>query len=249
MGWLDDGAKNLPINDLYRDLVQPAAREVGEALGNAVKVGRFLLAPIDYLAAHHGRWQRYLERVGNKVPDEKERIEAHPQIVGPTLERLRYVDEQGILAEMFVNLLARAMDRQRVAEAHPAFPVLVSQLSPDEAMILFRLKQGELQLHYSIPLNEDRSMFLPGTCILNEFPVDELAFPGNFETYLNHLQSLDLLMFVSKEAQEPIREDGRQVGVIARHIVRVSKFGRLFAQACVPDELKPEWKAEASKDG
>jgi len=59
MSWLDDVGKVIPIAELYRDFAQPATREVGEALGNAAKVARFALAPIDYLAAQHQRWKRY----------------------------------------------------------------------------------------------------------------------------------------------------------------------------------------------
>lgn len=246
MGWVDDVAKNLPINDLYRDLAQPSAQQVGQALGNVVKVARLLLAPIDLLAAHEGRWQRHLERIARKVPEER-RIEAHPQIVGPTLERLRYVDEQDLLAEMFINLLARAMDRERVSEAHPAFTTIIGQLSPDEALVLLYLKQRDFRLHHSVPFNADTKMFLPGTCILNEFPIAELAFPQNYEIYLDHLNSLNLLVFVTKEPQEHVfeGEPPRQVGNIIKRHVRLSGFGKLLAKACVPDEMKPEWKPPA----
>lgn len=85
MSWPDDLGKNLPIKDLYDDLVKPAAREVGTALGNVAKVARFVLAPIDYLAAQHERWNRYLERVAQKVPEEMW-IKAHPQLAGLALE-------------------------------------------------------------------------------------------------------------------------------------------------------------------
>src|SRR5690349_10372579 len=48
MSWLDDVGKVIPIAELYRDLAQPTTQEIGEALGNAAKVARFALAPIDY---------------------------------------------------------------------------------------------------------------------------------------------------------------------------------------------------------
>ncbi len=87
------------------------------------------------------RFERYLERIAAKVPEDR-RIEAHPQIAGSVFAGLEYVEETGINAELFLNLLARAIDRERVSEAHSAFAqIIICQLSPDEAMILFRLKK------------------------------------------------------------------------------------------------------------
>src|SRR5690606_5308033 len=85
----------VPIAEVYRDVAQPAAREVGEALENAAKVARFALAPVDYLAAQHLRWKRYLERVAEKVPEDR-RVEAHPQLAGPVFAGLQYVEETSI---------------------------------------------------------------------------------------------------------------------------------------------------------
>src|SRR5262245_2078230 len=108
MSWLDDVGKAIPIGEIYRDLAQPATREVGEALGNAAKVARFALAPVDYLATQYLRWKRFLERLAEKVPEER-RIEAHPQLAGPAFAGLQYVEETSINAELFLNLLARAI--------------------------------------------------------------------------------------------------------------------------------------------
>ena len=241
MGLPDDVGRNLPINDLYRDVAQPAAREVGEVLGNVAMAARFLVAPIEYLAAQQGRWQRYLSRVVEKVPEER-RIEGHPQLVGPALEKLRYVDETNIIAELFVNLLARSIDRERVSEAHPAFATIIGQLSSDEALVLYHLKQSEFRLEHFLSLKADKNLFLPGTCTVNEFPTERLAFPNVFETYLDHLYSLNLIQFVEKQAQEPTFEEGtrKQTGVIIRRFIRLSKFGQLFATACVPDQFPME---------
>lgn len=51
-------------------------------------------------------------------------------------ERLRFQEESSILTEMYINLLARATDRDRAGEAHPAFLLIISQLAPDEVLLL-----------------------------------------------------------------------------------------------------------------
>jgi len=243
MTWLKE-----VLPKLYRDLAQPATREVGEALGNAVKVARFALAPIDYLAAQHQRWERFLERLAKKVPEER-RIEAHPQIAGPVFAGLQYVEETGINAELFINLLARAIDRERVSEAHPAFAQIISQLSPDEALILFRLKQQPYVFRQHAVYHPDSNTFEPRTTTDNEFPLHELVFPENFGLYMDHLHSLNLAGIWQEGNQEPIMEGtpSRQTGVNIRSLIMVESFGKMFAQACVPDELNPQW-IEGAKD-
>jgi hypothetical protein len=243
MTWIE---KVLP--KVYRDLAQPATREMGEALGNAVKVARFVLAPIDYLAAQHQRWERYLQRLAEKVPEER-RIEVHPQIAGPVFAGLEYVEETGINAELFLNLLARAIDRERVSEAHPAFAQIISQLSPDEALILFRLKQRPYVFQQHSVLRQDSNTFEPRTTTYNEFPLHELVFPGNFGMYMDHLHSLNLAGTWQDGNQQPVMEGtpSRQTGVNIKSLITLVSFGRMFAQACVPDDLNPLW-VEGAKD-
>jgi hypothetical protein len=113
MGWLEEIAKALPIKEIYQDAAQPAVKQVGQALEKTIKTARFVLAPVEYIAAQHVRWERYLERISEKVPEEN-LIEADPQIAGPVFENLRYAKENSLIAEMFLNLLARAIDKERV---------------------------------------------------------------------------------------------------------------------------------------
>jgi len=242
MSWLDDVGKAVPIAELYRDLAQPTTREVGEAVGNAAKVARFVLAPIDYLAAQHQRWKRYLERVADKVPEER-RIEVHPQLAGPVFAGLQYVEETGINAELFLNLLARAVDRERVSEAHPAFAQIISQLSTDEALILFRLKKRTYAFHQHSVYCPNSNTFEGRTTAHNEFPVSELVFPENFGLYMDHLHSLNLAGIWQDGNQAPIMEGTppRQTAVSIKSLISLESFGRMFAQACVPDDMNPQW--------
>src|SRR5262249_17023014 len=57
-------------------------------------------------------------------------------IAGQVLLQLPFCAEQDQLREMYANLLASAMQKDRVAEVHPAYVQIIQQLSPDEALIL-----------------------------------------------------------------------------------------------------------------
>lgn len=234
----DDIAKLLPINDIYKDIAQPTARQVGGALESTAKVARLLLAPIEYLAAYGERWQRYLERVAQLVPEDR-RIEAHSQIVGPVLEGLRYVDEKNVIAELFVNLLARAIDSERVSEAHPAFASIISQISADEAQIIYRLHQRSFTRRTYSAYDAQTNTFSGEQLLSDEFPTEELIFPQNYLIYIDHLHSLNIAGMWQQGNQEPVCEGDpiQQVGVNINSRAQLTTFGEMFACACVPSEL------------
>ena len=102
------------------------------------------------MALRHGvigsdRWQRYLKRIADKVPEQR-LVEDHPQLAGTVMESLRYVPEESFTAEMFLNLLARAIDKERVSEAHPAFAYIISPVKPRRGSDSFSSKKEKLYL-------------------------------------------------------------------------------------------------------
>ncbi|MFH2046714.1 MAG: Abi-alpha family protein [Pseudomonadota bacterium] len=236
MGWLEDIAKRLPVEKAYFDALQPAFREIGDVARNTIKASRFILAPIDYLAAQQDRYQSFLKKVNERVPEER-MIPAHPQISGPVIEGLRYIEKDSILAELFINLLARAIDKERVNEAHPAFANIISQLSPDEAFIIFNLNKKDFKLKQHSKFFPETHTFGPRKTIANEFPVAELVYPDNFFLYMDHLHSLNMAGVWQHGNQESIMDGNIQTGVHINNITQLTIFGKLFAKACMPNKL------------
>lgn len=234
----EDIGKLLPINEIYKDVAQPAARQVGGALESTAKVARLLLAPIEYLATYGERWQRYLERVSQIVPEDR-RIEAQSQVVGPVLEGLRYVNEEDAIAELFVNLLARSIDSERVSEAHPAFASIISQINTDEAQIVYRLHHHSFVRRTYSPYNAQTNIFSGRQLLSDEFPTEKLIFPQNYLTYIDHLHSLNIAGMWQKGNQETVydNESEQQIGVNINSEARLTPFGKMFARACIPDKL------------
>jgi len=224
--------KAIPVEKVYDHLLGPAFREIGDVAKNGVKAARFLLAPIDYLAAQQDRWQRLLKRISDKVPEEN-LIEAHPQISGPAIEGLRYLEENNVLTEMFVNLLARSIDKERVNEAHPAFAKIISQMSPDEAQILKALKQKHFNLVQTAQFDRTTNTFSAQKTESNTFPLDILWHPENFLIYMDHLHSLNIAGIWQKGNQEAIHVGNIQTAVRIRNEICLTQFGQLFAKACV----------------
>jgi hypothetical protein len=238
MGWEEELAKKVPVEQAYDDVASPAAKQVGSALESTVKAARWLLAPIDYLAAQNDRYQKYLERISEKVPEEN-LIEGHPQIVGPALDGLKYIHPDSIISELFLNLLARAIDKERVNEAHPAFTHIINQLSPDEAVVIFHLSKRSYEYLTFAKFQTETNTFSPREVVSNKFPIENLVSPENYSFYIDHLHSLNLAGIWQQGNPDPTFDEHskKQNGVKINSIAQLTPFGQLFAQACMPMDI------------
>ncbi len=239
MAWEDELAKKVPIEAAYNDVASPVAKQVGSALESTAKATRWLIAPIDYLAAQNDRYQNYLQRISEKVP-EKNLIEGHPQIVGPALDGLKYLPQEDIITELFINLLSRAIDKERVSEAHPAFTQIINQLSPDEAVVIYYLSKQSYKYLTFAAFNKESNTFSPREIRNNQFPVEYLANPGSYSFYMDHLYSLNLAGIWQQGNQTPIidTETEKQIGVEINSLAQLTPFGQLFSKACIPEDIQ-----------
>jgi hypothetical protein len=140
---LDEAAKVFTVvagtGNMYQDSMQPVAKQIGRSLETVGGVINMALGPValmvqGYELIHEKLKRKLEEKLGETAKDQI--IEPPLPIVGPLLEKYRFVHDQPELAELFENLLATAMDERTVRRAHPAFVHIVSQLSPDEAKLL-----------------------------------------------------------------------------------------------------------------
>ena len=207
----------VPVDKIYEDAMRPAVQQLGKALENVAKVSRFLLAPIDFLAAQHDKWERYLKKVSDKVEDVN-LVEGQPQLIVPILEGLSLTSEGSLLSELFTNLLAKSIDKTQQSLAHPSFPNLIRQLSHDEAVIIYYLKKGTL-VAYSTP---DDKIIEHGIGVKVNYVRSHqvLQFSAHLTMYREHLICLNICV------------DHGNGGFW------LSSFGELFAKACVPDEFQ-----------
>jgi len=219
-------AKQLPVDKAYDDVAHGALTEAGEALTDTVKVARLFLAPVQYIAAWQDRFARYCKRIADKVPEAR-RIEAAPMIAGPVLEALRFADEQALATELMLDLLASAMDSERVQHVHPAFAGLAVQLSSDEALILFYLKKNAYVrvATEETPIVHHRKFEGPRIVSEEPFPRESLAFPQHFHVYMSHLESLALVHYTRYPAEVHGSTN------TYKEIATTTHFGRMFVNA------------------
>ena len=126
------------VPDVYKDAVQPAAQASGHALGTLMNVFNLLLAPLERAQIRSqdktDRLRQKLAEGFEEIPPER-RVEPPLEVVGPALEKLKYVTDKE-LQDMFVGLLLSSMDSDRQAATHPAFVRVIDELSPFDAWML-----------------------------------------------------------------------------------------------------------------
>jgi hypothetical protein len=225
-------AKQLPIKDAYTDAIKPAAKQLGQLGEDILKALRLALFPVTFAAGLQDRYERFVKKAVSRVP-ESNRVSPAPQIVGPVLEGVRYEPEGTQIDEMFSELLSTSMDCERLNDAHPSFPMIIKQLSSDEAKILNSMFASGEQPGL-VQIFQLRSGLAITSTERNDLPVAGLIFPGNISMYTDRLQRLGLIQFHTERPMEPIFVGGVQTGGRNFLICKFTEIGESFMRACSP---------------
>jgi hypothetical protein len=248
--------KAIPI---YQDALQPAAKEIGKALGTVAKSVNVALAPVSALIWGYDRIKDFVD---NKVTEKLENtpeeniITPPPHIAGPALESLKYAGSVEELQELYANLLASAMDSETTKNAHPCFVEVIKQLSSDEAKLLVCfIHTPEIPAINIKNQREDdsggRDHYRNFTNVGEAFGVQELSLLPN---YWDNLKRLGLVkipdiykllgdgIYKDLEEHKTVIEmkllldslDGRKCKIVYTSI-SLTDLGRQFVDTCVKD--------------
>lgn len=135
--------------------VKEAAGNLGKTAVTLTKTINNVLVPLaainfafdkarDYFS---GKFQQDIATKAAAIPPEHI-VEPKASVAGPTLQGLAFTHEEPNLKEMYLNLLATAMDDRVASVAHPAFVEIIKQLDSEDA----RLVRGALQSPIAIPI-------------------------------------------------------------------------------------------------
>ncbi|MDD4652869.1 MAG: Abi-alpha family protein [Methanothrix sp.] len=225
----------------YDDILSKPAKQAGELLEDSVQALRLALFPVQVAASLQEKFERMWLRAINAVPTER-RISLQPQtipsllqMVGPIYERVKYMDENSVLYELFEELLARSIDNKRNPEAQPSFIHIISQLSRDEAIILLELRNNDFDLNISFGIEHETSRIIDKKIEFCNFPSEKLYFPEIIEMYFDHMDKLGLIG--QPKIEEKLIRDGslHHIGIKRCFKIHLSDFGDFFVNACVPE--------------
>ena len=226
------------VKKIYEDGASIPLQETSKAVTDLIKAARLFTAPIQLLAAYQDRLSKYFDKVRGTVKEENQ-IEAPSSISGPIIERLKYLEDENYLTDLYLNLLSRAIDKERIQEAHPAFYHIIDQLSADEAMILYIIKQEPIYYDYTMDMFvDDNNLYRFRNTIVKRdtTPKEKIAFNEHFNMYIRHMESLNLIFWRKTNENSINDEKGNQLGTDIRTQIELTEFGHLFVKACIPDK-------------
>lgn len=91
------------------------------------------------------KFQQDISAKTSSIPPEQI-VEPKASIAGPALQGLAFTHEEPNLKEMYLSLLAKAMDGRVAGEAHPAFVEVIRQLSSEDAQLLRNVLQSTVAI-------------------------------------------------------------------------------------------------------
>lgn len=123
--------------------VKQAASNLGKTavtLTNTINTCLLPLAAVNFAvdkarAYFNGAFHEDLSKKASAIPLDQ-LVEPKASIAGPALQALAFSHEEVNLKEMYLNLLANAMDGRVKDSVHPSFVEIIKQISAEEARLL-----------------------------------------------------------------------------------------------------------------
>ena len=125
--------------DLVKDVAKPVCKDVGGILSTFTGFFKnVVLYPLKCLNSKFEQkaiaFERKMQEKYNNIP-ENDRVEPPVNIVGPTLESLKYNIDEDYMQELFANLLTSSMDRKTKNLVHPKYVQVISAMNEIDAKV------------------------------------------------------------------------------------------------------------------
>jgi len=246
--------KAVPV---YEDAIQPAAKQIGKSLETITKTVNIALAPFKVLV---WGYEKIGEFISTKVSDKlknvpEENIITPPlHVAGPAIEALRYAGHDPNLRELYANLLASAMDKETIHEAHPSFVEIIKNLSSDEAILIqaFCIQEDYPLLDVQARKEKEFKFIIPNYSHFHK--IVKVQRDDLITTYLENFCRLGILEIVRDrvypspiiheqlesdneldQVKSEIEETGYTV-VFKRKVIILTEFGKLFVKSVVKEK-------------
>lgn len=215
------------VIQIYKDGLSNSTKEVGLLLTDIIKTIRLFAAPFQLTANLQDRLTKYLKDVSLRVPKNKQ-ISPDSVFAGQILQKLTFIDDSHYLKDYYLNLLEKSINKDLVNLAHPAFPLIIQQLSPDEIKILEFVKDNVIVAEYSYERAADH-LIRNEDLIYSNFTDEFLNFPQHRGMYIDHLQLLNLIRIKSVSKDTFDKHSGK---FTRKNHIQQLEFGRMFLKAC-----------------
>ncbi len=129
--------------EIVKNIAEPASKEVGGILGTFTGFfNNVVLYPLKCLNMTFEQkaiqFERKVQEKYNNIP-EQNRVECPVNILGPTLEGLKYNIDEEYMQELFANLLSASMDKCKQSSVHPKYVKIISEMNEIDARVFYYL--------------------------------------------------------------------------------------------------------------
>jgi len=241
--------------------VKEAASNLGQTAVTLTKTINNVLVPLAAInfafdkarIYFSGKFQQEIAEKAEAIPAEHI-VEPKASIAGPTLQGLAFTHEEPNLKEMYLNLLATAMDGRAANLAHPAFVEIIKQLDSEDARLIREALQSPIalpivQIHRKLKGGTVYNLLVQHLLDLTDSttgePVEDPQLPAMVDnwirlglievTYDKHLADLTKYLWVDlrpeylRLSQNP-QPDEATVEYV-KGILRRTELGKRFAKA------------------
>jgi hypothetical protein len=205
--------------------------------------------------------KKYAEDLQNrakKIP-EKNLVNPRVNILGPTVEGLKYNLDEEYIKEMFTNILLSDMDNRKQSKVLPSYIEIIKQLSKEDAEFLILLKKFDGNFcSISINIKEQNSEgYSPldkyiiygydhnsisntttfGTSKLNPLVLDNLIMHGlikqDYNIYYTHPIANEQYTTLFDQVKGKYRLLSNQSLIYDKGLVCLTDFGKNFIDICL----------------
>ena len=168
---------------------------------NVVKNNIHLLYPFREMVAN---FDETISKISNSLNNKLSHVTSEnlqspvAYIAVPTLKTLRYVSDSKELTNLYLNLLANAMDKSAIKNVHPSYIELIKHLTPDEANLLnVFVENSRIPFINIVQLTDKNSenyelILEKHNHIIEDYRI-MISHPDNLELYLENLIRIGLL--------------------------------------------------------
>ena len=165
------------LTEIYHDTLQPSFQEASKTISFFPRVINHLLSKLDfYLLKSEYQKKELIISLENRLKsvEESKLVAPEPFVAIPALNAYSYSMDNQTLKNLYVNLLANAMNIDTKEFVHPAYVEIIKQMSPNDALVL-----NEINKMVNLP-------------ILQAIAVDKAEF-YTFQTLLSDISILENL--------------------------------------------------------
>lgn len=218
--------KNSLIQDVYSDVLQPAAKQTGKLLEKLPRAINAALSELDIWISKRenniDKTKKLLEHeLENQNPEKI--VSPDPYVAVPAIQAISYSIDSDELRSMYAKLLSKSMHVDYQQQVHPSFVDIIKNMSPLDCQVFKTImKDGTTEQFPIYEVLEQISVgFIERLHILTAL---DISTPNQIAISINNLTRLGL--FISPETQGLIDES------LYKEIEKSSHF------KLIQDELK-----------